>query len=81
MSYVILVDYNNGLDKMDQLQDDEINLIQLFKTIWNDKWIVTAFVTLGVLVTSVLLLIKEPIYNSMLKYHVNITPPFTQKTK
>lgn len=32
---------------MNQLHDDVIDLLELFQTLWNDKWLISAFVALA----------------------------------
>ncbi len=56
--------------------DDEIDLFEFFKTLWDCKWLISAFVAIAVLLGSGFLFSKEPVYESKLIYSVDTIPPF-----
>ena len=66
---------------MNQVQDDEIDLFELFQTLWDGKWLITAFVAIAVLLGGSFLLLKEAVYESKLFYSANTLPPFYGKNK
>ena len=61
---------------MNQVQDDEIDLFELFQMLWNGKWLISAFVGIAVLLGGGFFLSKDAVYVSKLIYSVNIIPPF-----
>lgn len=61
---------------MNQIQDDEIDLFELFQTLWNGKWIIIAFVAIAMFFGGVFLFYKKPVYESRLIYSVDTRPPF-----
>jgi len=64
---------------MKNLQNDEINLIDLFQTLWNGKWIISAFAAIAVLLGSGFLFLKDAQYVSKLRYSMDTIPPFYDK--
>jgi len=56
--------------------DDEIDLFEFFKTLWDGKWLISAFVAIALLVGSGSLLLKNAVYESKLIYSVDTIPPF-----
>ena len=66
---------------MKQVQDDEIDLFDLFQTLWNGKWLISAFVVIAVLFGGGFLFLKDVVYESKLIYSVDTIPPFYKKTK
>ena len=38
------------MSEMNQVQDDEIDLFELFETLWDGKWLISAFVAIALLV-------------------------------
>ena len=38
------------MNQMNQVQDDEIDLFELFQTLWDGKWLISAFVVLATLI-------------------------------
>ena len=64
---------------MNQVQDDEIDLFKLFQTLWDDKWLIIAFVVIAVLLGGGFLLSKDPVYKSKLIYSLDTIPPFYEE--
>ena len=64
------------MNDMNQVQDDEIDLFELFQTLWDGKWLISAFVAIAVLLVGAFLLSKDAVYESKLIYSVNTIPPF-----
>jgi len=56
--------------------DDEIDLFEFFKTLWDGKWLISAFVAIALLLGSGSLLLKDAVYESKLIYSVDTLPPF-----
>ena len=69
------------MNKINQVQDDEIDLFELFQTIWDGKWLITGFVAIAVLLGGSFILLKDPVYESKLIYSVDTLPPFYQADK
>jgi LPS O-antigen subunit length determinant protein (WzzB/FepE family) len=67
--------------KMKKIQNDEIDLFELFGTLWDGKWLITTFVVISVLLGIAFLLVKKPVYQSNLFYSVVTVPPFYQPDK
>ena len=61
--------------------DDEIDLFEFFKTLWDGKWLISAFVAIALLVGSGSLLLKNAVYESKLIYSVDTIPPFYDANK
>jgi hypothetical protein len=53
---------------MNQLQNEEVDILKFFKTLWDGKWFITTFVVLTVLVSYFFLYNREPEYASKLVY-------------
>jgi LPS O-antigen subunit length determinant protein (WzzB/FepE family) len=66
---------------MNQAQDDEIDLFALFQTLWDGKWLISAFVAIAVLLGGGFLLVKDAVYESKLIYSVYSIPPFYSADK
>ena len=66
---------------MNQVQDDEIDLFELFETLWDGKWLITAFVAIAVLLGGSFLLLKDAVYESKLIYSIDALPPFYEANK
>ena len=66
---------------MNQVQDDEIDLFNLFQTLWDGKWLIIAFVVIAVLLGGGFLLSKDPMYKSKLTYSFDTIPPFYKADK
>ena len=69
------------MNQIKQVQDDEIDLFELFQTLWDGKWLITAFVTIAVLLGGSFLLLKDAVYESKLIYSVDTVPPFYEAGK
>jgi capsular polysaccharide biosynthesis protein len=61
--------------------DDEIDLFELFETLWRGKWLISALVAISVLLGGGFLFITTPIYESKLVFSVETTPPFYENAK
>ena len=61
---------------MKQVQDDEIDLFELFQMLWDGKWLISAFVVIAVLLGGSFLLVQNAVYESKLIYSVDTIPPF-----
>ena len=66
---------------MKQIQDDEIDLLKLFGTLWDGKWFITAFTLIAMLIGSGFLFFKEATYSSKLNLSFDNTPPFYKTSK
>ena len=60
---------------------DEIDLFELFQTLWDGKKLITAFVAIAVLLGGSFLFLKDAVYNSKLIYSVDTIPPFYDNKK
>ena len=74
------------MNEINQVQDDEIDLFELFQTLWDGKWLIIAFVATAVLLGGSLIFVKEkdkalPLYESKLVYFVDTLPPFYNNNK
>ena len=58
------------------MQDDNIDIISFFKTLWNGKWTICLFTVLGFLLGVSYYLIQKPAYESNLTFSVDNIPPF-----
>lgn len=61
--------------------DDEIDLFEFFETLWDGKWLISAFVAIALLLGSGFLLLKDSVYESKLIYSVDTIPPFYEANK
>jgi hypothetical protein len=61
--------------------DDELDLFELFETLWRGKWLISAFVAISVLLGGGFLFITTPIYESKLVFSVETKPPFYKNKK
>jgi hypothetical protein len=68
---------------MNQIQDDDFDLFELFQTLWDGKWLISAFVATAVLFGAGLIFVKEKekekekvLYESKLFFSVDRLPPF-----
>ena len=66
---------------MNQIQDDEIDLFQCFQTLWDGKWIISAFVAITVLLGGTYIAQKNDVYQARLMYSINTIPPFYERSK
>ena len=69
------------MNEMNQVQDDEIELFELFETLWDGKWLISAFVAIALLLGSGFLLLKDAVYESKLIYSLDTIPPFYRADK
>ena len=60
---------------------DEIDLFEVFQTLWDGKWLISAFVAIAVLLGGAFLLSKDAVYESKLIYSVDTLPPFYEAKK
>jgi LPS O-antigen subunit length determinant protein (WzzB/FepE family) len=61
---------------MNQVKDDEIDLFELFKTLWDGKWLISAFVAIALSLGGGFLVSRDAVYESKLIYSVDTIPPF-----
>jgi len=61
--------------------DDEIDLFEFFETLWDGKWLISAFVAIALLLGSGFLLLKDSVYESKLIYSVDTIPPFYEENE
>ena len=69
------------VSQMSQVQDDEIDLFELFQALWDGKWLISSFVATAVLLGGGFLLLKDAVYESKLIYSVDTIPPFYEADK
>ena len=69
------------MNEMNQVQDDEIDLFELFQMLWDGKWLISAFVATAVLLGGSFLLFKDAVYESKMTYSVDTIPPFYSANK
>jgi LPS O-antigen subunit length determinant protein (WzzB/FepE family) len=60
--------------------DNEIDLFEVFETIWAGKWLVSAFVAISFLLGSSFYIIKTPIYISNIVHSVGLSFPYYERT-
>jgi LPS O-antigen subunit length determinant protein (WzzB/FepE family) len=66
---------------MNQVEDAEIDLFELFRTLWDGKKVISAFVAIAVLLGGSFIFFKTPLYKSELFYSIDTIPPFYSDTK
>jgi LPS O-antigen subunit length determinant protein (WzzB/FepE family) len=66
---------------MDKVQDDEIDLFELFQKLWDGKLLISAFVAIAVLLGGAFLWFKDAVYESTLVYSIHTIPPFYEANK
>ena len=66
---------------MTAINDDEIDLFELFQILWEGKWLISAVTAIAILAGGGFLVFKEPAYESKLVYSVDTIPPFYQDGK
>jgi LPS O-antigen subunit length determinant protein (WzzB/FepE family) len=64
------------MNEINQVRDDEIDLFEILETLWDGKWLITAFVAIAVLFGGSFLLLKDTVYESKLIYSIDTLPPF-----
>ena len=69
------------MNEMNQVQDDEIDLFELFQTLWDGKWLISAFVAIAMLLGGGFLYSVDAEYESKLNYSVDTIPPFYKADK
>jgi LPS O-antigen subunit length determinant protein (WzzB/FepE family) len=69
------------MSKVRSIQDGEIDLFRLLLLLWDGKWLIIAFLVIGILVGSGLILSKDPSYESELSYSPENIPPFYKMEK
>ena len=57
---------------MNQVQDDEIDLFELFQTLWDGKWLISAFVVLATLIGFGYSQVAQPKYDVSVPYTSSI---------
>lgn len=66
---------------MNQVEDAEIDLFELFRTLWDGKKVISAFVAIAVLLGGSFIFFKNPLYESSLIYSLDTIPPFYANSK
>ena len=66
---------------MNQIEDAEIDLFELFRTLWDGKKVISAFVAIAVLLGGSFIFFKNPMYESSLIYSLDTMPPFYEESK
>ncbi|MBM6552354.1 Wzz/FepE/Etk N-terminal domain-containing protein [Marinomonas ostreistagni] len=59
--------------------DDEIDLFELFQTLWEGKWLITAFVVLALVAGGSYAYLAQPKFNVSVPYAINIYPVSAQQ--
>lgn len=60
--------------------NDEIDLVELFLTMWLGKWIIIGSIAISLLAAGLYLAFAEPKYESRISIKQNIIPPFLETT-
>jgi len=68
------------MNEMNQVQVDEIDLFELLQTLWDGKWLISAFVAIAVLLGGFLFLQNQK-YQSKVIYSIDTIPPFYEANK
>ena len=66
------------MSQMNQVQDDEIDLFELFQTLWDGKWLISAFVAIAVLLGGGFLLLKDAVYQSKISLSLDSSVPLNK---
>lgn len=66
---------------MNQLQVDEIDLLELFKSLWYEKWTIVAFTIAALILGNIKAQNIEPNYESKIFYSIDTLPPFYVRGK
>lgn len=64
------------MKKMNQIQNDEIDLFELFQTVWDGKQLISAFVAIAVSLGGSFLFFKDAVYESELIYTIDTISTF-----
>ena len=67
------------MNQMNQVQDDEIDLFELFQTLWDGKWLISAFVVLATLIGFGYSQVAQPKYDVSVPYRVNVYSVLSQQ--
>lgn len=66
---------------MSPINDDNIDLFELFQVLWNGKWIISTFMAVCISLGGGLTLIKDKEYESKIFFSINTIPPFHDASK
>jgi hypothetical protein len=69
------------MNKINQVQDDEIDLFQLLQTLWDAKRPISAFIVIAVLLGGSFLFFSNNLYQSKIIYSLDSIPPFYSAEK
>ena len=69
------------MNEMNQVQDDEIDLFELFQTLWDGKWLISAFVAIAFLLGGGFLLSKDAVYQTKIFLSVDSYATINKKTE
>lgn len=69
------------MSKVNQQHDEEIDLLELLKILWEGKWIILLFVLIGVLSGIGIHSQKKPEYRATLDIKIGVLPPFYSDSK
>jgi LPS O-antigen subunit length determinant protein (WzzB/FepE family) len=64
------------MNKINQVQDEEIDLFELLQTLWDAKRPISAFIVIAVLLGGSFLFFSNALYQSKMIYSVDTIPPF-----
>lgn len=56
--------------------NNEIDLLEFLKILWDGKWFITAFTATAIFVGVLFINSRSEVYESKFKYSVGILPPF-----
>ena len=59
--------------------DDEIDLVEFFETLWDGKWLISAFVAIAVLLGGGYILLTDTVYQTKIFFYDNNSIPFNKK--
>ena len=59
---------------MNEIKHDDIDLFKLFRALRNGRWIISTFVIIAIICGSGLILIKTPVYHSVIKLSIDTKP-------
>ena len=69
----------NEVNEMNQVQDDEIDLFEFFQTLWDGKWVISAFVAIAVLLGGGFLLLTDAVYQAKISLSVDSSVPISKR--
>lgn len=67
------------MNEVNSKQDDEIDLIELFMTLWRGKWIIVCCTASALIIAGSYLFLKEPDYESRISIEEASRPPFLRE--